>query len=184
MSFRNPWKPNTRSNKQPPTAGRILFCVLLAVMIGWLVFEPFYVRYHLPLIAAELAKVEREGPDLLEQIGAPSGSTRSETMEKSVSSPNFKSKWHGVSNSLQLVATWDVPGTPEQVSQWYVQRLPRQGWLATSVPSETHSEWEREKWMLTVQHSEWWGGRDAHVRVRVRLYWHYGRTDVGRVPGE
>jgi hypothetical protein len=101
MSFRNPWKPNTRSNEQRQKGGRILFFVLLAVMIGWLVFEPFYVRHHLPLIAAELAKVEREGPDLLEQIGAPTGSTRSETMEKSVTSPNFKSKWHGVSNSLQ-----------------------------------------------------------------------------------
>jgi hypothetical protein len=180
MSFRNPAKAHERPAKAGSMRGRILFLGLLAVMIGGFITESWYVHRHRPLIAAELAEADRQASALIEEISAPPGSTLTTPLEKSVGTPNFKSKWHGINNSLNVVATLDVPGTPAQVSQWYRERLPDQGWHSSGPLSEMYSRWEREKWMLTVEHNEWWGGSDAHVRVRVRLYWHYGRTHVSR----
>lgn len=160
--------------------GRVLAVAILGLFIGFSIVEPFYVRHHRPLIAAELAEAERQGPLFIEEIGAPPGSTLSKPLEKYVSTPNFKSKWHGINNSMDLVASWLAPGTPAQVNQWYRHRLPAQGWHAVGPYNEIGSKWEREKWMLSVEHNEWW---DAHARARVRLYWNYGRTNVDRAEG-
>ena len=65
----------TMTRKRSGILGLLFLVVVGLAATGLFVAQQRYIRYHLPLIKAQLTNAEAEGPEMLERIGVPAGST-------------------------------------------------------------------------------------------------------------
>ena len=61
--------------KRSSILGLLFLMVAGLAVAGLFVAQQRYIRYHLPLIQAQLTNAEAKGDEMLERIGVPAGST-------------------------------------------------------------------------------------------------------------
>lgn len=157
--------------------------ILIAVIgIGLLVFQRKHIRKHLPLIAAEFAVAEKEGPAILAKIGLPEGAQPYDDGLKSFPGEGRKSMWQGAKLRIRWERTWVLKGDHESTDAWFADRLGELGFRPFTIgtPSSVEDQYWKDKWLVTIQRrADFSTDRDPTVRKAVILDWDYWH-DLGR----
>lgn len=160
-------------------AGLILIVV---VGIGLLVFQRKHIQKHLPLIAAEFAVADAEGPELLDSIGLPEGAEPYDNGLKTFPGESNRSMWQGSKNRIRWARTWILKGNHETTDAWFAEKLGSLGFqpFTIGVPSSVEDLYWKDKWLVTIQHgADFSTDREPTVRKTVILDWDYWH-DLGR----
>ena len=150
--------------------------LILGIGTGLLVFQRFYMKKHLPLIAAELAEAESGGTALLEAIGTPPGAVPHTEGSKTYPSDSRRANSSSTESRVSWSRVWEAPGDHASVEAWYRGRLAETGWAPYEVgaPSSVELLFRKEKWLFTLQkQSEFASTRDPKVRFTIVLDWNY-----------
>lgn len=157
--------------------------ILIAVIgVGLLVFQRQHIKKHLPLIAAEFAVAEQEGPGILKEIGLPEGAEPYDDGLKTFPGEGRKSMWRGAKLRIRWERTWVLPGNHDDTDAWFADRLGELGWkpFTIGVPSSVEDLYWKDKWLLTIQRrADFSTDPNPTVRKTVMLDWDYWH-DLGR----
>jgi len=157
-------------------AGLIL---ILVIGVGLLIFQNAYLRKQMPLIAAELAAAENDGPKLIEAIKAPPGSAPYSDGIKSFPGEGRKSNLQGTKTGVIWSREWESPGSFEEVERWYSDQLGEIGWRLDQQenPSVLVTEYRQGKWLLSIlRGADFSTDREPKVRYQLVLDWRYSRS--------
>jgi len=153
-----------------------------AIGAGLLVFQRKHIRKHLPLIAAEFAAAEAEGPGILAAIGLPEGAVPYDEGLKTFPGESRRSMWRGAKLRIRWERTWVLPGNHDDTDAWFADRLAVLGWrpFTIGVPSSVETLFWKDKWLVTIQRrADFSTDRNPTVRKTVILDWDYWH-DLGR----
>ena len=157
----------------------LLFLVVVGlVATGLFVAQQRYIRYHLPLIQAQLTNAEAKGDEMLERIGVPAGSTVVSPVNRAIysSGSTRRGMWSDTPCAVKWTSTWDVIGTVDETLDWYRQRLLADGWEPYNqrIPSKVQTLYWKDKWLLTIGHNvSFPTDRPPHARLELLLIWDY-----------
>ena len=154
----------------------VFLLVVGLIAVGLFVSQQRYIHYHLPLIQAQLATAETQGDDMLERIGAPDGSTNISWVTRTIYSSRPRGMWSKTPCAVKWTGSWDIPGTEDEVLDWYKQRLTADGWQIYNerIPSKLETLYWKDKWLLTIGHNVSFAtDHPPHVRFQFFLVWDY-----------
>ena len=161
--------------KRSGILGLVFLLLVVLVAGGVFVWQQRYIRYHAPLIQAELASAEGQGGEILERIGAPPGSTVSSPVKGTIYSEQ-EGMWSNTPSAAKWTSAWDIPGTEDENLGWYRQRLVADGWEIYNdrIPSNLETLYWKDKWLLTIGHNvSFPTDNPPHVRFQFLLVWDY-----------
>lgn len=166
------------TRKRFGTVGLLFLVVVGLVATGLFVAQQRYIRYHLPLIQAQLTNAEAEGPKMLERIGVPAGSTVISPVNRAIyrSGSDRRGMWSDTPCAVKWTSTWDVIGSEDETLDWYRQRLLADGWELYNqrVPSKLQTLYWKDKWLLTIGHNVSFPmDHPPHARFELLLIWDY-----------
>jgi len=156
--------------------------LIFVVGAGLLVFQRQHIKKHLPLITAEFAAADAEGPAILALIGLPEGATPHEEGAKTYPGESRNSMWRGAKLRIRWERSWVLPGNHDKNDVWFSKRLEETGWrpFTVGVPSTVERSFWRDKWLFTIQHrADFSTDRNPTVRQALVLEWDYWH-DLGR----
>jgi len=166
------------TRKRSGILGLLFLVVVGLAAIGLFVAQQRYIRYHLPLIRAQLTNAEAEGPKMLERIGVPAGSTVVSAVNRAIysSGSTRRGMWSDTPCAVKWTSTLDVVGTEDETLDWYRQRLLADGWELYNerVPSKLQTLYWKDKWLLTIGHNvSFPTDHPPHARFELFLIWDY-----------
>ena len=157
----------------------LLFLIVVGLAVaGLFVAQQRYIRYHLPLIQAQLTNAEAKGDEMLERIGVPAGSTVISPVNRSIysSGSTRRGMWSNTPCAVKWTSTWDVIGTEDETLDWYRQRLLGDGWenYDQRIPGKLQTLYWKDKWLLTIGHNVSFPmDHPPHARFELLLIWDY-----------
>jgi len=156
--------------------GLVFLIIVGAIVAGLFLGQQRFIRYHLPLIEAQLANAEAQGEEMLERVGAPADSTIVSPVKWTVYNGPRGGMWSKTPCAAKWTSTWDVSGTQDETLDWYKQRLVADGWEVYNqrIPSTLETLYCKDKWLLTIGHNVSFStDHPPHAQFQFLLVWDY-----------